>query len=213
MNNRLRIAVVIAVALSLVSCIHHVPRSKGMADIDIDEPPPQMERPERIVPAVAPIGATKAVMARPVWEIGRAEQGDGDGRGFQYNYGAEIGLSAGVESANRATPSFESMVGINAGCGPCHTGHFGFGRYYGEAHWAKVFFEPDSKSPFFLPFVRISLGWSFQPTIGAHGPQVTLTLGEILHFRWYRHLKESSSFLFGVSFPVGVVLSPMRQPK
>ena len=207
-----RVSMVIAVVLSMVSCIH-VSQSQGMADIDITEPPPQMERPERIVPEVAPIEAMKAVLMRPFWEFGRADQGDGHGRGRHHNVGAEIILGAAKGSGEDANPSFlgaESMAGISAGCGPCLTRSFGSGRYYAEAHSWSIFFDALADPVVFLPFTRTSVGWSYEPDTRAHGPQITSTLGEILHIRWYRHFGESSSFLFGLSVPVGAVLVRTR---
>ena len=122
--NRLMSAVVAALIL-MVGCVH-TSRSEHLADIDVSTPPPQMERPERMVPADESTYWTGAAMVRPFWEVGRAEQGDGDGRGRQHNWGGEVALGFGWGSRPEGT----SLFGIGTGCSPCRTGSAGLRRQH-----------------------------------------------------------------------------------
>ena len=58
--------------------------------------------------------------------------------------------------------------------------------------------------------MRISTGWSVQPSAGIHGPQITMATSELFHFRWYRPIGHVSSFLFGVSLPAGFLSTKAR---
>lgn len=189
------VATAATVLFALSGCVHQS-TSQSPADVDIAVPPPETEKPERVQPRKPPGYWTLAAIVRPHWEFGRGF--DNSERGRHHQWGGEIATGLGFVERLGSSPIF----GLGAGCTRCITGDTDQRRLYGEAHAGIVNPGSSGKAP---TGSRISAGWSVHPSNGLHGPQITMVLMESVHMRWYRHFDVGSTFLFGLSVPLGVV--------
>jgi hypothetical protein len=179
-------------------CFHHFgPNPNNPGDVDVSEPPPQTDEPERVHPSPATTAghAVALLLLRPMWEIGSVP--NGDSRQRSWHWGAEVYLGGTTNTEPPGTP-LPILAGANAGCSPCWRMGPLDRRWYAEAD-LRV-----------LPLTRLSFGWSFMPAADLNGPQITLGLGELLHLRWYHHGEDGDwALLGGLSFPLmGLGYSP-----
>ena len=168
-----------------------------VGEISVDEPPPQMDEPERIHPVDSYRTAAFHFSARPLWQFGRLPH-----EGFRIpnrHGGAQINVAATPQlfysprQTIELVPVLLPLWGIGGGCAPCTTGHPGGRRW---------FVEVDAS---LIALLRLGAGWSFQPATGQHGPQITLG-AEFFHVRWVKHGDTDWAVLYDLSIPVVYLL-------
>lgn len=175
-------AVLAVIALFASGCFQYVePDKYPPGDLDISEPPPELEEPERVQPS-RPARPAILVSGRAPWEFGRIPHDDSHIP--TRHWGVELQLGA--------SPKYPPIpvLGAAGGCAPCTTSH------PGERRW---FLEADVRFP---PVARLSAGWSYQPAVNRHGPQFTIGFLGAFHVRWYHHLGAGSALLGGISLPL-----------
>lgn len=163
------------------------------------EPPEEfLMEPGRLQP-----GETGAIVIggalRPVFEIGTMQyQGEG---GQTINLGGEISMGIGnLEYVREAPPDGmpemsmgQKLWNLVVGWLPYTSSDLSGGRIYGEAQWQM------------LGLLRASAGWSLQPGVGAHGPQLTLGFLHINHVRWSWDFDHGWSLTYGLSVPFSLL--------
>jgi hypothetical protein len=165
-------------------------------ELEIREPPPRMDVPERVHPHDSYRSRFIAFSARPLYDVrlGRREDGRSTTNRFggqvTFKYSPHLILFAYTRTEVQE-PKYDEVIpyGIGLGCAPCLPIQTDRPRWFLEAERT-------------ILIARAAAGWSFEPTTARHGPQVTLGLGDIFHLRWYHHMGEGSSFFFGVSLPL-----------
>ena len=171
--------------LILSGCYHRPDFENLPPEVDISTPPKELEEPERIQPRHPPAFWTFAAFIRPQWEIGGI--GDEVERQRSRRWGAEGAVGVGPGIGPWAIPVH--LPGLGVGCAPCRSDHPEGRRYYSELHASAL-------------ILRLSAGWTFQPSAGRHGPQITVGLPDFFHLRWYKLSDHRYSLVFGMSFPV-----------
>lgn len=173
------LTIVIASAL-LTGCIYRDYERVRPGEIDVTEPPPQLEEPERVIPDDSYHRGVLAYSVRPLWQFGRLPH-EGS-RIPNRHWGAQLNIGV--------TPRFPiPLLGISGGCAPCTSNHPGGQRWFVEAD-VNVF------------ALRLGAGWSYQPVTGQGGPQITLGISEIFQIRWVNHGDTDMAVLYDLSIPI-----------
>ncbi|MGM0555576.1 MAG: hypothetical protein ACQEVA_04265 [Myxococcota bacterium] len=211
MNNRLAPSLLVVVLLVASTCLqsgcHHVHYSEKNRPgrIDVSEPPPQMDEPERVKPE-DPGAFHLFTMGKGLIEIGGvSRQG---GKPFSFQAGAEWTLGAGVTSTIAEAGSWqeddqapgylialpEKLLGLSLGWLP-YSSHDRIGhRLFAEA----------------LAGTRLGslgLGWNYLPGRAEHGPQLSVRLVETFYVRFNLTSRadwtvEGWSLMSGISLPL-----------
>ncbi len=186
------IAVAGCVLLSSGCKVVHLGENKP-GHIDVTEAPEVMDEPARYQPG-DPGGHVAMASARAYTGVATASR-----RGVRqrsHPVGAEVSFGAGRLEELRRTHGFLGPLGLHV-IGGVLGGNF---MYYSDAEaWrGRVYLEADSR---ILGLVRTSAGWSLQPTVGHHGPQVTLGFLHAWHGRWNWDIGHGWSATVGFSVP------------
>ncbi len=168
--------------------VHHHNDANRPGDDDITEPPPTTNVPMRAHPR-DPGALYVGASVRPLVEYGPIPGAGSEG--FIPQLGAEASLSYAHRISTKSIDPAEPKggVGLVAGATPFAFGDETGARGYAQAD-ARVF-----------PAWRLSAGWSFRPTAGVHGPQITFGLFELTHLRWNWDIGAGYAVTYGLSVP------------
>ncbi len=178
-------------ACGLTSCgyIHYSEKDRP-GRVDVADPPPQTDEPERVKPA-DPGAMHLSLVGRGLIEAGGMWV-DGDGE-FALQLGGELTTSIGTSSELwRAKlgpwPIPDQMLGIAVGGLPYTSHDDGEARLYTEVFGGHG-------------LANIGAGWTYQPAIDQHGSQLTLRLLELTYARWNWDFDHGWSLTAGLSVP------------
>lgn len=181
-------------------CIAVLSDKNRPGNTDIEEPPPQMDEPERVVPD-DPGGRFFTVGLAPTAEVGATFGFGSPYRTFQA--GGELFLGTGTtdetgrlfgESFGRAR--FLDTNLLILGWTPFSSQDLGGGKFYGEVSTGLII---DDESAIIM---RLSGGLSLRPQTRRVGAQVTLKYFEVSYLRVHWDFGQSVSLLYGVTFPI-----------
>lgn len=159
--------------------VHHSERNRP-GPVDVEEPPPEMEEPERVVPE-DPGAIALTSLSSGLLEFGALRRDEATKGAIQL--GAELSLSVGVAPEAHMPawrdlflPFFEfgspiTQFGATFGYRPIST-HRDFDReVYVEGFYG-------------FPAVKFGAGWLHDPWNDQHGYQLTLRMSEVFGLRW-----------------------------
>lgn len=194
MAARLSVAVLPLFFLLLSSCLVITSEKNRPGQIDVVEPPPQMDEPERVVPA-DPGGWFVTASIAPFLELGATFNRDDRRRTLQL--GGEFTLGgASTDDASAAMRSrgelLESPLLFAVSWTPYSTQSQIEHRLAAELGFRSIGEEG---------FVRISGGWTTLLGTGHHGPQLTIGALEYTYLRWNWDLRQGMSLMWGISLP------------
>lgn len=188
--------------LLLAGCVTVTSEKNRPGDGAIDEPPPQMDQPERVVPddpggwyligGIAPmleVGATFGAERRRTLQVG----------GELFVGGSSIEETGKILGSSLSYLHFLNTPLLFVGWIPYSSQGDIDSRFYAELGTGLLIDEEDGMT------TRFSAGLSMQPSSRRLGIQATLKIFEVMYLRTNWEIGHNWSLMFGFTFPFPAV--------
>lgn len=187
----------------LSGCLAFYSDKNRPGDTDVTQPPPEQHQRERVYPS-HPGAFYITTQLSPFTEFGGTFGPARIGSWETHQIGVELAAGMGTTDdpplgfgAAMEYPTMPFMLAV--GWLP-YSSQTAFDHHvYTELRTPLVFVSDEHPAAF-----RLAVGWSGQPTVLEHGPQLTLIFSDFLYLRANNHIGHSWSATAGARIPLGV---------